>query len=131
MKSLLPFILIFPAIVFADVPEEQRSEVDHLFAFVKSTQCKIKRNFSYHSGKEAADHMKKKYDYFRDEIKNTEDFIRLSATKSLLTGKSYKVKCADADLLETNRWLTTELKVFRAAKAAKENANKAAPKPSS
>ena len=117
MKSLLPLIFLLPIMATADVPAEQSAEVDHLLNFVGETQCQIKRNFSYHTGKEALAHMTKKYNHFKDEIKTTEDFIRLSATKSLLTGRAYQVKCADADLLETGTWLLSELGDFRKLQA--------------
>ena len=118
MKSLLPLFFILPIMASADVPVEQRAEVDHLLDFVSKTQCQIKRNFSYHTGKEAVAHMTKKYNYFKDDIKTTEDFIRLSATKSLLTGKAYKVQCADADLLASSTWLLSELAGFRKLNAS-------------
>lgn len=122
MKILLSLFLAFPMLAFADVPAEQKAEVDHLIAFVESSTCQFKRNFSYHKAKEAAEHIKKKYAYFKDEINVTEDFIRLSATKSLLTNKAYKVKCADNDLLETSTWLLTELEAFRKSPKPKTDA---------
>jgi len=41
-----------------------------------------------HSGKEAAEHIRKKYAHFKDQIATAEDFIALSATKSELSGKN-------------------------------------------
>lgn len=113
MKILLSLSLIFPMLSFADVPTKQKAEVDHLIAFVTGSSCQFKRNFSYHTGKDAADHINKKYNHFKDEIKTTEDFIRFSATKSLLTSKVYKIKCEGNELLETSVWLQTELEAFR------------------
>ena len=130
MKILLSLVALFPLWVFADVPAEQKAEVDHLITFVQDSSCKFKRNFSYHTGKEAADHINKKYDHFKDEINTTEDFIRLSASKSLLTGKAYKVKCGEDDLLESSVWLQTELKVFRDSQGTQvDTANAPTPEP--
>lgn len=116
MRSLLPLFFFFPIMASADVSVDQSAEVGHLLNFVGETQCQIKRNFSYHTGKEAAAHMTKKYNHFKAEIKTTEDFIRLSASKSVLTGKLYKVKCADIDLLDSSTWLLAELAGFRKLK---------------
>lgn len=125
MKLLLPLVVLFPILALADVPTEQKPEVDHLITFVKDSTCQFKRNFSYHTGKEAADHINNKYDYFKDEINTTEDFIRLSATKSLLTGKVYKVKCGETEAVESSVWLQTELNKFRSvAKVKAGTANK-------
>ena len=129
MKILLSLFLTFPMLAFADVPAEQKPEVDHLIDFVTSSTCQFKRNFSYHTAKEAAEHIQKKYDYFKDDINTTEDFIRLSATKSLLTNKAYKVKCADNDLLESSTWLLTELAAFRKLSKPQTDAKVIVPAP--
>ncbi len=117
MKKVVSLFCLLPVLAFADVTPEQKPEVDHLIDYVSHSSCKFKRNFSYHTAKEAVEHIQKKYDYFRDKIKTTDDFIRLSATKSLLTGKLYKVKCGEDDLIATKDWLNAELKVFRETQA--------------
>ncbi len=43
--------------------------------------------------KKGISHIEKKYNYYRDDIHNTEDFIKLSATKSTMSGGYYTVKC--------------------------------------
>ncbi len=50
---------------------------------------------------------------FATDINSTEDFIRLSATKSLRSGKPYKVKCPGQDPVPSAQWLLEELEVFR------------------
>ena len=114
-KAILTVIsvLFFPVLCLADVAEGQRAEVRHLIQYVKDSACRMDRNGTWHSGKEAAEHIEKKYDYFKDDIKSTEDFIRLSATKSTWSGKLYRVQC-DGEAIETSRqWLLRELKKYR------------------
>lgn len=96
----------------SDVNTKAR-EIAHLFAFVKATQCRYERNGSMHSGPEAAEHMQKKYDYYFDDIHTTEDFIRLAASKSALSGKQYKVHCPDKPARPSQRWLLNELSRYR------------------
>jgi len=44
-----------------------------------------------YSSEAAAEHARTKYRYFRSQIETPEDFIRLCATKSLISGKPYLV----------------------------------------
>jgi hypothetical protein len=89
------------------------AEIEHLIGFVASTTCTYERNGEPHTGKEAAQHIQKKYDYYVDEIKTTEDFIKLAATKSKMSGKAYLVKCLDQQPIESAKWLMNELADFR------------------
>jgi len=98
---------------FADVPGEQRHEVEHLLNFVANTTCIINRNGSLHSGPEALSHIKKKYAYFRDEITSTEEFIELSASKSTFSGNVYTVQCNNHQTVTTQEWLLGELNHYR------------------
>ncbi|GAA6136015.1 YfeK family protein [Oceaniserpentilla sp. 4NH20-0058] len=88
------------------------TEIQHLLTFVKNTQCSYIRNGTQHTGKDAVEHIKKKYDYFADDIETTEDFIRLSATKSTISGKPYRVIC-DGKTTSSANWLLNELAAFR------------------
>jgi len=97
----------------ADVPSEQRHEVEHLLNFVANTSCIINRNGSLHAGPDALSHIKKKYAYFRDDISTTEEFIERSASKSTFSGDTYTVQCGDSKTTTTQQWLMTELAAYR------------------
>lgn len=88
-------------------------EIAHLIKFVENTPCRYERNGETYSGREAAEHIRKKYNHFKDEISTAEDFILLSATKSELTGKKYRVFCEGEKPLDSDQWLRGELKVYR------------------
>jgi hypothetical protein len=45
--------------------------------------------------------------------KTPEDFIRLSATKSLMSGKPYMVKTKAGQLLKSETWLLKALEAYR------------------
>jgi len=114
MKYLLTTILLtFSSLAFADVPPEQKPEVEHLLEFVRQSDCLMIRNGNEHEGEEAASHIQKKYDYFADDITTTEAFIEYSATKSTISGKYYTVKCPDGKEMRSQDWLLNELAVFR------------------
>lgn len=95
-------------------------EIKHLLKFVTMTQCKYERNGDFHTGKEAAAHIRKKYEYYRDRIKTTADFIKYSATKSTISGKPYLIHCEGKKTVESRLWLEMELKRYRAVMASKD-----------
>ena len=109
-KKFIWILMILCTGLLADT----QAEIAHLLNYVKTTQCKYIRNGSEHSGADAASHIKKKYDYFKDDIKTAEDFIRLSATKSTMTGSKYYIQCPNSPKVESGKWLLSELKRFRA-----------------
>jgi len=119
MKNLLtlkhPFLLclFINNIAFADVPANQVKEVNYLLAFVKDSGCIINRNGSDYPAEKGVSHIKKKYDYFRNDIKSAEDFIEYSATKSTMSGKYYTVICPGNEAMKTRDWLLAELKKIR------------------
>ncbi len=97
----------------ADVPQEQLSEVDHLLDFIRNSGCIINRNGTDHAAEKGISHIENKYDYFRDDIYSTEDFIELSATKSTMSGDYYMVRCPGMGIIRTKDWLLIELKRYR------------------
>ena len=119
MKNLLilKYLLVSCVIVFnialADVSADQVKEVNHLLAFVKNSGCIINRNGTDHPAEKGVSHIEMKYDYFRDDIKSTEDFIEYSATKSTMSGDYYTVSCPGKKIIRTQDWLMVELKQFR------------------
>ena len=110
LKKLLLLISLLALPAFADTT----AEINHLLNYVKTTDCKYIRNGKVHTGSEGAKHITAKYDYFKDDIKSTEDFIRLSATKSTMTGSKYYIQCPGSSKVESGKWLLSELKKYRA-----------------
>ena len=89
------------------------AEIEQLIAFVAQTQCEYERNGTRHTGAEAVTHIKKKYDYYREDIETTEDFIRLAAKQSALSGKEYRVHCPNEQSISSETWLLNELTRIR------------------
>jgi len=97
----------------ATAEESLDQTINYLINHVRTSKLTFVRNGTTHSGAEAADHIKAKYDHFKKEIKTPEDFIRLSASKSLLTGKPYLVKVSESKEMHLDEWLTDALKDYR------------------
>jgi len=114
LKILPVFGLLFFLSMWAlNVHASSQDEIDHLLDYVSKTDCKYERNGTIHTGIEAVEHINKKYDYFKDDIKSTEDFIKYSATKSKMSGESYKIHCENVKSVNSKDWLMKELKSYR------------------
>lgn len=92
---------------------DANKEIEHLLNYVALTSCIYERNGDMYSGNEAVEHIKKKYDYFIDDIATTEDFVEHSATKSEMSGKHYKIHCMHQPSIKSSIWLLLELKRYR------------------
>jgi hypothetical protein len=106
---------VFGALILCAPPARAASleaEIGHLLDFIAASPCAFIRNDVAYDGAEAVEHIKDKYDYYRDEIHSAEDFIALAASKSALSGKPYLVRC-DATTVPAAAWLTRELSAFR------------------
>lgn len=88
-------------------------EIQHLLNFVATTRCEYERNGERYTAKEAEQHIRKKYEYFSDDIKTAEDFIAYAASKSAFSGKYYQVHCREDGPIKSQLWLETELSRYR------------------
>jgi len=106
-------VMITLLLTMSITADNTKNEIEHLLNFVSTTKCKYIRNGTEHTGAEAKEHISKKYAYYRDKIKTTEDFIRYSATKSELSGSRYRVSCPNQKIEYSSKWLLDELKRYR------------------
>ncbi len=113
MKLCQLFTLSLSLFAATCLAENPQHEINQLLSFIENTACHYQRNGKVHTGTEALKHIKKKYSYYRDEIHSAEDFIRLAATKSTLSGKSYTVHCDNSKQITSQDWLTLELAALR------------------
>ena len=111
-------IILAIAILFALTPETARAEsleqtINYLLDYAAKSDATFVRNGQTHTPQQAVDHIKAKYEHFKSEIKTPEDFIRLSASKSLLTGQAYLVRTKDGKEMQLSAWLTDALRKHR------------------
>jgi len=93
--------------------ESLEDSIKFLLDYVAQSDVIFIRNGQKHTPQEAANHIKAKYEHFKSEIKTPEDFIRLSASKSLLTDQAYLVRTPDGKETQLSVWLTDALKKHR------------------
>jgi hypothetical protein len=116
---VLTRLLVASAFAFALVTQTMAKEsleqtIDYLLHKIETSKATFIRNGKEHTPAEAVSHIREKYDHFKEEIKTPEDFIRLSASKSLLTGQPYLVRTPHGKEMHLDAWLTEALKAHRA-----------------
>ncbi len=87
--------------------------ITYLLDDIAKSDATFIRNGDPHTPAEAMAHIKAKYEHFKGQIKSPEDFIRLSASKSLLSGKPYLVRTHDGKELRLDAWLSEALRKHR------------------
>ena len=118
LREMFSCVLLAVALGFsqgsgADVPPWQTGEVEHLLAYLQYSDCQMIRNGKVYDSKDGVKHVRRKYDYFRNKISSTEEFIDYAATKSLRSGQSYQVLCPGFEPVPSADWLREELKIYR------------------
>jgi len=108
---------MLPRFAAAAAQQENLGEtINYLMSYVENSNLIFIRNSREHTPVEAAAHMRRKYNYFKDEIKTPEDFVRLCASKSLRTGRPYMLRLADGNLMRCDQWLLAALSRYRREK---------------
>ena len=112
MRILKPIIFV-ALFVTGPVMADPGQEIDHLLEYVRNTDCQYDRNGTIYIGSAARDHINMKYEYYKDEVKTAEDFIKYAATKSKMSGKKYRILCPGSDVEYASDWLLDELESYR------------------
>lgn len=108
---ILTLVLAHPSSISA--AEDLQTTINYLIDTVAKSDAAFIRNDKPHTGKDAAEHMRQKYEHFKDKIKTPEDFIRLAGSKSLVTGKPYRVKMKNGEEIPCEKWLGNILRKYR------------------
>jgi len=116
VSLIAPCLFLAGTIALAETPakaEDLSATIGYLLSYVAQSGCTFIRNDQAHTAQEAAAHMQGKYDHFKDEINSPEDFIRLAASRSLMSGKPYMVKTPAGKLMKSETWLLEALEAYR------------------
>ena len=111
LKLFFLYSLLCSSLSFAN--SNMQIEINHLLNYVGTSDCIFIRNGSEHDADNALKHIQKKYKHFQSDINSTEEFIELSATKSMLSRKLYFIKCGDTAPVSSQEWLLEELARYR------------------
>ena len=97
-----------------------RAEIEALLAVLQTSACAFQRNGAWYSASEARTHLLRKLDYLagKEAVASSEQFIALGASRSSISGRPYRVKCADAAPVDSGIWLIEQLQAVRALRPA-------------
>ncbi len=99
----------------AETTDVTKAEVGHLLNAVEQSKCRFNRNGSWHDGKSAKKHLASKYEYLdkKDMLPTAESFIKLGASGSSSSGKTYMMACDGQQPVTSAVWLIEELNRYR------------------
>jgi hypothetical protein len=121
MRILPAILLVMASSAAVGQPQDAAPrEISGLFERLEHSTCQFNRNGSWYDAKQAADHLRQKYDWLlkRHLVTTTESFIDLAASKSSMSGKPYLVRCDGAPAVESSVWFSHELAALRSKPAS-------------
>ncbi len=113
--TALVVALALSLIPAASAAESLDQTVNYLLDYIEKSDAVFIRNGSHYTGPEAVEHIRAKYEHFKKDIVTPEDFIRLAASKSLLSGRPYLVHPKAGEERPLGEWLTEALREHRAS----------------
>ncbi len=88
----------------------EREKIERLIAHVEGLDGAVFiRNDTEHDCREAAEHMRSKWNWKEDEIASAADFIRVAATGSSVSGSPYYIRFSDGRRLKSADYLLQQL----------------------
>lgn len=113
LVSTLVVLALFTGVAKAQ-DDIEKKKIDFLISSVENLKgAKFIRNGSEYDGKKAADHLRMKLKSAGDKVQTADDFIRLCASKSYLSGKPYTIRSSDGKTESSERYFREKLKEYK------------------
>lgn len=108
------FVLLSSAYAHAaDLTSPERRKIDYLIASVETLQgAQFIRNGKSYDAKAAADHLRLKLRTAGSRVATAEDFIRVCASVSSISGMPYQIRLADGRIVSSAAYLRQKLTEF-------------------
>lgn len=98
-------------------PLTENEKIEMLIKHVADLKdAKFVRNGKEYDAKAAAEHLRKKWDYAKKEIKTARDFVEKIATKSYLGNQPYLIRFKDGREVKAGDYLSDRLKEIENSK---------------
>jgi len=119
MKSVLvaSFVILalFSGLVNAQDNIEKK-KIEFLICSVENLKwAKFIRNGTEHDGKEAAEHLRMKLQNAGSKVQTADDFIRLCASTSYISGKPYLIRSSDGKTIKSEQYFREKLKEYNSS----------------
>jgi hypothetical protein len=120
MRSLLLSMLFATGLAHAtELAPVEAQKIDYLIGSIEALQdAHFIRNGSTYDAKAAAHHLRLKFKYAGAHVHTADDFIRLCATASSITGKPYRIRFADGHEVPSATFLQDKLREYQAQHAS-------------
>jgi len=115
MRVLIGMVLVaFGALTYAATPDAlEDRKIQYLIAVVENLHdAQFVRNDVAYEAKAAADHLRLKLRGAGSRIATVEDFIRLCASVSSMSGKPYQIRFSDGRVMTSEAFLRERLAEF-------------------
>ena len=116
MKYILVASFIFLALFSGVVKAKDNIETNKIEYLISSVEnfkgAKFIRNGTEHDGKEAAEHLRSKLKSAGGKVQTADDFIRLLASKSFISGKPYMIRSANGETINSEQYFREKLKEY-------------------
>ncbi len=88
----------------------EKEKILRLVEIVAKSDIIFIRNGEEHTAQEAADHLRRKYNYAENEIQTVDQFIVNIASKSSSSNQPYQVKLKDGTIVNAEDWFRERIK---------------------
>ena len=110
--AIIAVLILCPGVVSARDNSETK-KIEFLISSVENIKgAKFIRNGSEYTGKEAAEHLRMKLNNAGNRIRTADDFIRLCASKSYISGKPYMIRTSGGKTITSEEYFREKLKVY-------------------
>jgi Family of unknown function (DUF5329) len=111
MITAFVILTLFSGVVSAQDNIEKK-KIEFLISSVENLKgAKFIRNGSEYDGKKAAEHLRMKLQNAL-VVQTADDFIRLCASKSSITGKPYMIRLSDGKTIKSEEYFREKLKKY-------------------
>jgi hypothetical protein len=105
-------LALFSGVVSAQDNIEKK-KIEFLISAIQNLKgAKFIRNGAEYDGKQAVQHIRMKLQYVGSKVQTADDFIRLCASKSSITGKPYMIRFSDGKTITSEEYLRGKLNKY-------------------
>ena len=106
--GVLMFVTTMPGL--ARQSKSEADKVQALIAYVEKLDGAVFiRNGSEHDAKQAADHLRRKWDAAKGKVKTAREYVQQAASKSSRSGKPYQIRFKDGTVKTSEEVLLKKL----------------------
>ena len=112
VTALVILILLSGAVYAQDNIEKKK--IEFLISSIENSKgvIFIRNGTEYKDGKAAADHLRMKLQAAGGRVQTADDFIRLCATQSYITGQPYMIRTSDGKTIKSEKYFREKLKEY-------------------